>query len=52
VADEAGTRPHERVAAAQEGAIGLGLGAAAPQGSKQRRVEATHPGEVLGVDAV
>jgi len=52
VADEAGTRPHERIAAAQEGEIGLGLGAAVGEGSKQRRVEAAHPGEVLGVDAI
>jgi len=52
VADEAGTRPHERVAAAQEGEVGLGLGAAVGEGRKQRRVEASHPGEVLGVDVV
>ena len=50
--DEAGARPHERVAAAQKGEVDLGLGAAVAQGRQQRWVEAAHPGEVLGVDAV
>ena len=52
VVDQAGAGPDQGGAAAHKREIGLGLGASVGERSKQRRVQAAHPGQVLGVHPV
>ena len=50
--DKPSASPHQDIAAADQGQIGLGIGVAVAKGGEQSRVQAPDTGQVLGVHPV